>query len=60
MSNNLHKNYSQFYLNYLLTMTKQKATYRIESYSVHNTQATKQHKSPVNKPIFAFEKFSKR
>ena len=41
-------------------MTKQKATYRIESYSVHNTQATKKRKSPVNKPIFAFEKFSKR
>ena len=31
----------------------------IES-SIHNTQATKQRKSPVNKPIFAFEKFSKR
>jgi hypothetical protein len=28
--------------------------------SVHNTQATNKRKSPVNKPIFAFEKFSKR
>ena len=30
-----------------------------ELFSIHNTQATKQRKSPVNKPSFAFEKFSK-
>jgi hypothetical protein len=31
-----------------------------ELFSIHNTQATKQCKSPVNKAMFAFEKFSKR
>ena len=41
-------------------MTEYKVMCSIQQFSVYNTQATKQGKSPVNKPIFALEKFSKR